>query len=65
MRSSYCLCVPPKSLKARIVEPEERVVCRQRLGKKFTAATNANVTEEELLNAVFSLQFVFHQILSM
>jgi hypothetical protein len=46
MRSSLsvCLCVPPKSLKAEIVEPEETAVSRQRLGTHFTAATNTHVT---------------------
>jgi hypothetical protein len=66
MRSFFCLCDPPPQLvKAGIVEPEETVVARQRLGNHFPAATNTHATVEELMDVVFSMRSVSYQILNM
>jgi hypothetical protein len=37
------------------------IVARQRLGKNVTAATNAQVTIEELLDASFYMRLVMYQ----
>jgi hypothetical protein len=64
MRSSCCLCVflsPPFCLKAGIVEPEETVISRQRLGKYFVAAMNTHATVDELLDAMIFMRSVTFQ----
>jgi hypothetical protein len=61
MRPPYWLCVPQR-LKAAIVEPEETVVVRQRLGKHVPTATNTHATTEELLDAVFSMSSMSYQV---
>jgi hypothetical protein len=61
---SVCLgvCVP-SPLKQRIVEPEEKAVARQWLGKHFHMATNTHAQIKELLEAVFSMRPVSYQII--
>jgi hypothetical protein len=54
MRSPCCVCV--RRMKSGIMEPEETVVSRQRLGKHVLAANNTHGTTEELLDAVFSMR---------
>lgn len=49
---SVCMFVPPK-------------VARQRLSKHVSAATNICTTIEGLLDAVFSVQSVWYQIVNM
>jgi hypothetical protein len=48
-----------------MVELEKNAVARKRLGKHVPAATNTRTTIEELLEAVFSMQYVPYQILGM
>jgi hypothetical protein len=43
-------------MKARIVEPEEAVVARERHGKDASAATEKSETIEELSDAAFSMR---------
>jgi hypothetical protein len=47
--------IVPCPLKARIMEPEETSVTRQRFGKHNSAVTDTHATTEELLCAVFSV----------
>jgi hypothetical protein len=54
--------VSPQSLKARIVDPEETAVAKQRLSKHIPTATNTEAKIEELLKAVFSMLSMSHQI---
>jgi hypothetical protein len=46
------------------VEPEETAVARQWLGKNLPAKADTHATIEELLDAVFSMLSVSHQILN-
>jgi hypothetical protein len=45
-------------LKAAIVEPEEKSIARQRLGKQLSAAAGKEATIEELLGTMFSVRSV-------
>jgi hypothetical protein len=45
-------------LKARVVKQEEASVARQQRGKYVSVTTNKRATIEELLQAVFSIQFM-------
>jgi hypothetical protein len=49
------VCIPFYLLKSGIMEPEETVVTRQRLGKHFAAAMNTRATIEKVLDAGFSM----------
>jgi hypothetical protein len=50
---SVCVCVYPL------------IISRQRLGKKFAAATNTHATKEEFLEASFSMRSLsYHEKLS-
>jgi hypothetical protein len=51
-------------MKVGIVEPKQTAVARQQLSKYFPAATIAQLNIEELLDAVFSMRFVSHEILN-
>jgi hypothetical protein len=43
-------------LEARIVEPEETDVARERLGKHASSSTDTHATIRELLETVFSIR---------
>jgi hypothetical protein len=43
-------------LKAGIVEPEEKIIARQWLGKHVPMVTNMQATIEVLLETIFSIQ---------
>jgi hypothetical protein len=49
-------------LKAGIMEPEGTAVARQRLDKRRPAATHTQTHNKELLDPLFSLRSVSHQI---
>jgi hypothetical protein len=59
-----CVCVCP-SQQAGIVDPEEKVIARQWLGKHVPATKNTQATTEEMLDAVLSMRSVSYQILDM
>jgi hypothetical protein len=48
-----------------MVNPEEMAVARKSLYKHAPVAMNIHVTIEELLDMMFSIKSVSHQILSM
>jgi hypothetical protein len=62
MRSKCCLCPPHQQ--ARLVEPEDTAIARQRLSEHVPATTNTHATTEVLLDEMFSMWFVLCQILN-
>jgi hypothetical protein len=60
---SLCACVSTNELK-KIVESKETPVPRQRLGEHFPAAATLDATIEELLDLVFSMRSLSHQLLN-
>jgi hypothetical protein len=56
--SPVCIYSVTSCLTAGIVEPEEKFIARQRLGKNVPAATNTLAPIELLLETMFSIRSV-------